>query len=163
MPLYAVPGVYVVEVAPGAKTIDSVSASTGAHNPGVPVEESPSGAIPIEGVSTSTAVVLGVRLAKALEKFAEAEGRDWTDSGSHDPGVTLLEVFAWLAELLVYRQGNVPRGAIPHAARIATAALALIQEAELPRESVLAKIRFFPGHYLDDDGCVVDDCGALRR
>src|SRR4051794_4132285 len=45
-----------------------------------------------------------------------AEGRalipryapEWTDHNAHDPGVTLLELFAWLAEMDIYRLNQVP-------------------------------------------------------
>lgn len=32
----------------------------------------------------------------------------WTDHNPSDPGITLLELFAWLAEMLVWRTGQVP-------------------------------------------------------
>jgi hypothetical protein len=46
--------------------------------------------------------------------IAEARGLiaihapEWTDHNASDPGVTLLELFAWLAEMLVYRSDQVP-------------------------------------------------------
>jgi hypothetical protein len=33
---------------------------------------------------------------------------DWTDHNESDPGITLLELFAWLAEMLIYRADQVP-------------------------------------------------------
>jgi hypothetical protein len=32
----------------------------------------------------------------------------WTDYNAHDPGITLLELFAWIAEMDVYRTNRVP-------------------------------------------------------
>ena len=32
----------------------------------------------------------------------------WTDVNDSDPGITLVQVFAWLAEMLLYRMGQVP-------------------------------------------------------
>jgi len=32
----------------------------------------------------------------------------WTDHNIHDPGITLLELFAWLTEQLIYRANRVP-------------------------------------------------------
>lgn len=32
---------------------------------------------------------------------------DWTDHNASDPGITLIELFAWLAEMLVYRSDQV--------------------------------------------------------
>jgi predicted phage baseplate assembly protein len=33
---------------------------------------------------------------------------EWTDYNVHDPGITLIELFAWLAEQMVYRLNRVP-------------------------------------------------------
>ena len=33
---------------------------------------------------------------------------DWTDHNAHDPGITLMELFAWLAEMDIYRLNQVP-------------------------------------------------------
>jgi hypothetical protein len=34
-------------------------------------------------------------------------GRDWTDDSPHDPGVTLLELLAYVGDLLSYYQDRV--------------------------------------------------------
>jgi predicted phage baseplate assembly protein len=59
----------------------------------------------------------------------------WTDYNAHDPGVTLLELFAWLSEMLMFRADRVPPaevraflrwfGVTPRPAQPATTALAL--------------------------------------
>src|SRR5215475_12957059 len=33
----------------------------------------------------------------------------WNDLNDNDPGVTLVQVFAWLAEMLTYRMNQVPQ------------------------------------------------------
>src|SRR4051812_36476957 len=33
----------------------------------------------------------------------------WTDVNDSDPGVTLVQLFAWLSEMLLYRLGKVPQ------------------------------------------------------
>ena len=33
---------------------------------------------------------------------------EWTDYNLSDPGITLIELFAWMTELLVYRLNRVP-------------------------------------------------------
>lgn len=33
---------------------------------------------------------------------------EWTDHNVHDPGITLLELFAWLGDMLLYRLNRVP-------------------------------------------------------
>jgi predicted phage baseplate assembly protein len=32
----------------------------------------------------------------------------WTDHNPSDPGITLIELFAWLTEMLLYRMDRVP-------------------------------------------------------
>src|SRR5580698_10220888 len=32
----------------------------------------------------------------------------WTDFNTHDPGITLMEMYAWLSESLVYQLNQVP-------------------------------------------------------
>lgn len=34
---------------------------------------------------------------------------EWTDHNVSDPGVTLIELFAWMTDLLLYRLNQVPR------------------------------------------------------
>jgi len=33
--------------------------------------------------------------------------RKWTDHNAHDPGITLMELFAWLSEMLIFRLDRV--------------------------------------------------------
>lgn len=35
-------------------------------------------------------------------------GRSWTDHNVHDPGVTLMELFAWIAEMDLYQLNRIP-------------------------------------------------------
>ena len=68
-------------------------------HPGVYLVEVPFASHPIEGVHTSTAGL-----------SARANALQWTDVQPHDPGVTLLEQFAWLGEIAAYRLHAVPPG-----------------------------------------------------
>src|SRR5512136_414032 len=34
--------------------------------------------------------------------------KEWTDHNLSDPGVTLIELFAWMSDLLLYRLNQVP-------------------------------------------------------
>ncbi len=57
----------------------------------------------------------------------------WTDHNVHDPGITLIELFAWLVEQLMYRANRIPErhrrkflaltGFLPHPPRPARAVL----------------------------------------
>jgi predicted phage baseplate assembly protein len=64
--------------------------------------------------------------------------REWSDHNYHDAGITLVELFAWLSEMLLFRADRVPPpelraflrwlGVVPQPAQVAATALAL----ELP-------------------------------
>ena len=111
MPEYLAPGVYVEEVAFNAKPIARVPTSIG------------------DDELRAIARTLYERLARF--------NPEWTDANHHDPGVTLLELFAFLDESLTYRAG--------HAARLAAAALALVVDKRPAQGSVLKYVRFLCG------------------
>jgi phage tail sheath protein FI len=73
--------------------------------PGVYVTEIATGAKPIEGVSTSTAGMVGSDTLALLQQMAQPTP-DWTDFNENDPGIALLELFAFITESLVYRNGR---------------------------------------------------------
>ena len=59
----------------------------------------------------------------------------WTDHNLHDPGITLLELFAWIAEMDLYRLDRVPAA---HRRRF----LALLGVSPRPPEGALATVGF---------------------
>lgn len=63
--------------------------------PGVFVDDMAFRAKPIDGVTTSTTA-----------SFVPVHEPSWTDANSADPGVTQIELFAFLAESLLYRAGS---------------------------------------------------------
>jgi len=75
--------------------------------PGVYLEEADSTPTPIPGVSTSIDDATARTLAESGRRVVNVP--DWTDSNESDPGVTLIELFAWLAESLVYGQDGASR------------------------------------------------------
>ena len=75
--------------------------------PGVYLEESDAGVKPIPGVSTSTIdIETAEALVVAIESIVERTQPNWTRSNDADPGVTLIELFAWVAESLLFRSGG---------------------------------------------------------
>ena len=75
--------------------------------PGVYLEESDAGVNPIPGVSTSTIdIETAQALVAAIESIIERTQPNWTRSNDADPGVTLIELFAWVAESLLFRSGG---------------------------------------------------------
>ena len=103
MPEYMAPGVYVVEIDAPAKTIE-----------GVPT------AVVDDHALREVAATLRERLAAFSPK--------WTEGNDSDPGVMLLEVFAFLGETLLYRTVGSPERARLHAGRLAVSALAFCGE-----------------------------------
>ena len=65
---------------------------------------------------------------------------EWTDYNVHDPGVTLVELFAWLSEMLMFRADRVP----PAEVRAFLRWFGLTQRPALPATTALA-LRLPPG------------------
>jgi hypothetical protein len=116
--------------------------------PGVYVEETDAGAQPIAGVSTSIGDEALRSLAAEFRRAMQAYAPEWTDPNESDPGVTLVEVFAFLAESLLFRVHQIPergRGAALRAA----AALATFGAGREPCGESLKRPSFFSGQLLD--------------
>lgn len=71
------------------------------------------------------------------------------DNIESDPSVSLLEIFACMTKLLISRVKRNDR-AIPHAARLAAGALALISNNDQVAQcSIVKRVRFFPKPHED--------------
>jgi hypothetical protein len=57
---------------------------------------------PIDGVSTTSGASLAHASAAVAHEPAPAVPA-WTDTNAHDPGVTLLQLMAWIGELTLFR------------------------------------------------------------
>jgi hypothetical protein len=117
--------------------------------PGVYLEESDAGVKPIPGVSTSTIDIETARaLVAAIESILERTQPDWTRSNDTDPGITLVELFAWVAEGLLFRSGGYSerrrRAVLGAAADVAAVADVCATEREL-----LKRPNYFTGRLLD--------------
>ncbi|MDR0320577.1 MAG: putative baseplate assembly protein [Treponema sp.] len=62
---------------------------------------------------------------------------DWTNHNTTDPGITLVELFAWMTEMTLYRLNQVPE-------KIYMSLLELMGLSLIPPQSARAVIRFFP-------------------
>jgi hypothetical protein len=121
--------------------------------PGVYVEEVGTGARPIGGVGTTTAGrVLDPRafesLAADFRRAVTVHAPEWTGRNESDPGVTLVQVFAFLAENLLYRAGHIPERARTALGQVA-AALAALAPAGESAGGPLERPRYFTGRILD--------------
>jgi hypothetical protein len=79
---------------------------------------------------------------------ADSHSPDWTDFNDHDPGVSLLELMAWLAETGLYRLNAVPEAGQAAATRLRAALAGLSAVSAAPCEP-LARPNFFNGLLLD--------------
>ena len=62
---------------------------------------------------------------------------EWTDHNTHDPGITLVDLFAWLAEMSIYRLNQVPE-------RHQRKFLELVGFVPRPPQAALAMLSFSP-------------------
>jgi len=84
-------------------------------------------------------------LARRVQEWAAVHAPDWTDANDADPGVTLLQLFAFVTEWLEAR-GTVSEQARRSAARLAGAALSLARDPA--KEGALARNNYFAGRLL---------------
>src|SRR5947209_12450831 len=47
-------------------------------------------------------------LVNESKRLVQQRCPEWTDHNVHDPGVTLIELFAWMTDQLIYRLNRVP-------------------------------------------------------
>jgi len=117
-------------------------------SPGVYVEDVDAGVQTIPGVSTSIDSVRLQSLVAELKKAVLAQVPAWIDSNEADPGVTLLELFAWLSENVLYRAHDIPERGRTAALRAATALSALGHPCTTAC-ATLTRPNFFFGQLLD--------------
>jgi hypothetical protein len=79
---------------------------------------------------------------------ARAISPQWTDFNESDPGITLLELFAFLTENLLYRQNQMPSRGIPQAQRLADAALAVAGAGASQDSCLPERVNYFDGQLL---------------
>src|SRR4026209_2181847 len=48
------------------------------------------------------------QLFQELRRRIPAYAPEWTDHNDSDPGITMLQMFSWLAEVVIYRLNKVP-------------------------------------------------------
>jgi hypothetical protein len=72
--------------------------------PGVYIEEVDATPKPIPGVSTSTAdLATASRLVAAMRPVLEQAGPEWSRFNHADPGITLIQLLAWVSEAMLDR------------------------------------------------------------
>jgi hypothetical protein len=123
--------------------------------PGVYVEEIDVGGRSIPGVSTSTAGLAFEPIASDVRRAMREHAPEWTNEDDSDPGVTLLQIFAFLSENLLYRANQIPERGRTAAARAAAALALLADRGERPCEG-LQRPSYFVGRLLDADALTTE-------
>ena len=90
-------------------------------------------------------------LAKILGDRVAVYAPDWTESNESDPGVQLVELFAFLTESLLYRASAIPERGRYSADRLAKFALALANRNDGIVNCMLERPRYFSGQVLGVD------------
>jgi hypothetical protein len=116
--------------------------------PGVYVEEVDAHMHCIPGVPTSIDGERLRSLVAEVKKTVASQVPEWADSNETDPGVTLLELFAWLSESLLNRAGEIPERGRTAALRAASA-LSAMGHARATACAILTRPHFFAGQLLD--------------
>ena len=101
-------------------------------------------------------------LASAMRRVVTEHAPDWTDSNDHDPGITLLNLFAWLTENLTYGQSTNPEISAA-ARRLATAASSLATAGAGADHEPLLRNNYFHGKLMSVDDFQVEQTYFLRR
>ena len=114
--------------------------------PGVYVEEYDAALKTIPGVSTSIDDATAQALIASFERIFAATQPDWTGYIDTDPGVTLIELFAWLAESLAYRANGATNARRDALQRVLAS---LLRSPCMPARGPLVRPRFFAGQLLD--------------
>ena len=117
--------------------------------PGVYLEESDSGVTSIPGVRTSTIDNETARaLIAAITPVIERAQPNWTGFNDSDPGITLIQLLACVAEGLLYRSDPDPERRRKVMLRTA-ADLAAVAGAGAMEGATLKRPRFFAGRLID--------------
>ena len=85
------------------------------------------------------------QFATAFLTQARAIRPDWTNFNESDPGVTLLQLFTFLTENLLYRQNHIPSRGVPLAQRLACAALTLAGATKPQNACLPERVNYFDG------------------
>ncbi|HEY4405213.1 MAG TPA: hypothetical protein VGN55_11275 [Xanthobacteraceae bacterium] len=90
-------------------------------------------------------------MAQLLRERVAARAPGWVDGNDSDPGIALLELFAFLTESLLYRADPMPERGRSSAARLADVALLLAKQNADVAPGTLERPRYFFGQLLGVD------------
>ncbi len=87
--------------------------------------------------------------AAALLTQVRAAAPEWTDFNDSDPGITLLQLFAFVTESLLSRQSQIPPRGAEAARRLARAASALTVADSPEADCGVQRVNYFAGQLLN--------------
>ena len=102
----------------------------------------------MRGLNEAQRHALAVALLSQVRETLPERAAEWTQFNDTDPGVTLLELFAFLAENVVNRTNGIPPRAALAAQRLADAANALVSGKTPSKECALERVNYFTGQLL---------------
>ena len=107
------PGVYVDEISFRAAPIDGGPRSSIGELHAAAAATLPAGAaLPSASPASSSSISsISSIISSAPSVSQTAAAPQWTDAGQHDPGITLTQLFAWLADSSLFRNDPVPAAA----------------------------------------------------
>jgi hypothetical protein len=117
--------------------------------PGVYIETYDSRPKPIPGVETLAQDAASRRLVAEILDVVRRAQPDWTDHNASDPGITLLELVAWLSEIALRHADSIPE----QGRRAALRAIGVLATLSTPcgqDEGVLTRPRYFTGQLLSE-------------
>ena len=94
--------------------------------------------------------------AEALRERVAAHTPEWTGGNDSDPGISLVELFAFLTESLLYRANLIPERGRASAIRLAQSALMLAGPAAAVTPGTLERLRYFAGRLLSPDDLTLE-------
>jgi hypothetical protein len=105
-------------------------------------------------------------LARVLRGWVAPRVPDWTDANDSDPGITILELLASIAESLAAWSNAMPERGRLSAARLARSALIIAGGKEQPEPCALVRNRYYSGQLLTAQDLQLEQDyirGRLRR
>ena len=87
------------------------------------------------------------RLARDLAERVQADAPEWTGFNESDPGITIIQLFGFLAEQLLYRSGTLTDKDSSVLAHV-TETLAALRGQGCATPSSLTRVRYFTGQLL---------------
>jgi hypothetical protein len=94
--------------------------------------------------------------AEMLRARVAAHSPEWTGGEDSDPGVTLVELFAFLTESLLFRANQIPERGRSSALRLAQFASALAAASAGSASGTLERLRYFTGQVLSPDDLTLE-------